>query len=257
MIYRVGDQEHPGYDYSRQKPTQVSGDSEKFSLDHQKKEDFSPKKEEKGEDKKLHEKKKGASLQEKSGVKLELSGSGAKLASKEERKTDAPGVDNTSGSALWDSVRETLRKLTQYVKDLLYRIWNDPPEEVSSSDVTPEEAERYTEEYYALKRETASKETIEGHKPETDDNLAGNGRLTDLVELSNPVNSRNRDTEIQKYLRSGNLEQVLSLLTDNGKRTIAKNSTLLTYYDKSGRLASINPSDAERILHGDRHSKSL
>ena len=83
MIYRVGDQEHPGYDYSRQKPTQVSGDSEKFSLDHQKNEDFSSQKGEKGEDKKLHEKKKGSSLQEKSGVKLELSGSGAKLASKE------------------------------------------------------------------------------------------------------------------------------------------------------------------------------
>ncbi len=257
MIYRVGDQEHPGYDYSRQKPTQVSGDSEKFSLDHQKNEDFSSQKGEKGEDKKLHEKKKGSSLQEKSGVKLELSGSGAKLASKEEKQTDSSGVSNASGSALWDSVRDTLHKLTQYVKDLLYRIWNDPPEEASSSDVTPEEAERYTEEYYALKRETASKDIIEENKSVTNETLTGTEELTDLVGLSNSVNEKSRDTEIQKYLRSGNLEQVLSLLTDNGKRTIAKNSTLLTYYDKSGRLTSINPSDRERILHGDRHSKSL
>ena len=68
MIYRVGDQEHPGYDYSRQKPTQITGDSEKFSLDHRKDEDFSSKKKEKGEDKKLHEKKDAASLKEKSGI---------------------------------------------------------------------------------------------------------------------------------------------------------------------------------------------
>lgn len=257
MVYRVGDQEHPSYDYSRQKPTQVSGDSEKFSLDHQKKEDLSPKREEKGEDKKLHEKTNGARLQEKSGVKLELSGSGAKLASKREKQTAYAPVDNAFGNALWDSVRDTLRKLTQYVKDILYRIWNDSPAEVSSIDVTPEEAERYTEEYYTLKRESAPKDITEEQESAADKKLAETNELTDLVELSNPVNNTNKDTEIQKYLRSGNLEQVLSLLTDNGKRTIAKNSTLLTYYDKSGRLTSINPSDKERILHGDRHSKSL
>ena len=32
-----------------------------------------------------------------------------------------------------------------------YKVWNDPPQEVVSEDVTPEEAERYTEEYYAMK----------------------------------------------------------------------------------------------------------
>lgn len=75
--------------------------------------------------------------------------------------------------------------------------------------------------------------------------------------MTNTVKTDNRDAEIQKYLHSGNLEQVLSLLTDNGKRSIAKNSTLLTYYDKSGRLTPVNPSDSERILHGDRRTKSL
>lgn len=238
MIYRVGDNDHPSYDYSRQKPTQVSGESEKFSLDHQEREASSSRKKEKGEDKKLHEKTSGASLREQNGVKLELSKSGMKQNAQAEKKSESAGSESVSVSVLWDSVRETFRKLAAFAKDLFDKIWNDPPPEVSSVDVTPEEAERYTEEYYALK----------GVKS------VGNDKLTDSVELSNPVN---RDTEIQKYLRSGNLEQVLSLLTDNGKRSIAKNSTLLTYYDKSGRLIPVNPSDSERILHGDRHSKSL
>ena len=66
-----------------------------------------------------------------------------------------------------------------------------------------------------------------------------------------------RDKKIRKHLRSGNLDQVISLLTDDGKRSVAKNSTLLTYYDKNGKLTQINASDRERILHGDRHTKTL
>ncbi len=66
-----------------------------------------------------------------------------------------------------------------------------------------------------------------------------------------------RDEKIRKHLRSGNLDQVISLLTDDGKRSVAKNSTLLTYYDKNGKLTQINASDRERILHGDRHVKTL
>ena len=50
---------------------------------------------------------------------------------------------------------------------------------------------------------------------------------------------------------------MISLLTDDGRRSVAKNSTLLTYYDKNGKLTQINASDRERILHGDRHVKTL
>lgn len=254
MIYRVGDNDHPGYDYSRQKPTQVSGENEKFSLDHQEKEAFSSKKEEKGEDKKLHEKSPEASLRQKGGVKLELSGSGTLSASKEDKTTASSNADDASGSALWNSVLETFRKIAQYAREFFDKIWNDPPPVAESVDVTPEEAERYTEEYYALKGidRTAVQQ-------ETSASSIHVNSMTDTVNKS--VNkstvSVNRDAEIQKYLHSGNLEQVISLLTDNGKRSIAKNSTLLTYYDKSGRLTSVNASDSERILHGDRHSKKL
>ncbi len=127
MIYRVGDNDHPSYDYSRQKPTQVSGDGEKFSLDHQKEEALSSPKEEKGEDKKLHEKTPGASLREKSGVKLELSGAGTKQASKEGIGNNASANDASSMGELWESVRETFRKIVQYAKVLWDEIWNDPP----------------------------------------------------------------------------------------------------------------------------------
>jgi len=60
-----------------------------------------------------------------------------------------------------------------------------------------------------------------------------------------------------EYLRRGDLNQVISILTDNGKKTAAKNSTLLTYYDRTGRMVEPNASDSQRILYGDRNTRKL
>ena len=208
--------------YSSQlKPAKNAESQEKFSLDRQKEQAVPEKKEEKGEDKKLHEKP-GVDIR-KQGVRLELSGKEESGEQTEKRDVRANGNTPMSGSLL-----TLFKDLFQSVKDFLYKLWNEPSEEtVISEDVTPEEAERYTEEYYALK----------GIDPK--------------------VREAERDEKIRKQLRSGNLEQVISLLTDDGRRTMAKNSTLLTYYDKSGKLTQLSASDKERILHGDRHVREL
>lgn len=223
MIYRVGDGDNHAYDYSSQlKPAKNAEGQEKFSLDRQKEQTVPEKKEEKGEDKKLHEKP-GVDIR-KQGVRLELSGKGMQGSEAEE---GAVSGDKTA-DARPGSVVSFFRGLLQSVRDFLYQIWNEPSSEtVISEDVTPEEAERYTQEYYKIK----------GIDPEEQE--------------------AERDEKIRRQLRSGNLEQVMSLLTDDGRRTMAKNSTLLTYYDKSGKLTQLNASDRERILHGDRNVRKL
>ncbi len=238
MIYRVGDGNNPAYDYSSQlKSVGNAEGQEKFSLEHQKEQASSPKKEEKGEDKKLHEKP-GAEIKRSGGVKLELSGAGK--AEEESEMTNSRVASANSGSSLW----QTVLSIWQALKGFIYRIWNDESPEVISEDVTPEEAERYTEEYYALK----------GITPET----IQKQQLEDIsTEESEKEKQAERDARIRKHLRSGNLDQVISLLTDDGKRSVAKNSTLLTYYDRSGQLRQINASDRERILHGDRNVRKL
>lgn len=238
MIYRVGDGNNPAYDYSSQlKSVGNAEGQEKFSLEHQKEQASSSKKEEKGEDKKLHEKP-GAEIKRSGGVKLELSGAGK--AEEESEMTNSRVASANSGSSLW----QTVLSIWQALKGFIYRIWNDESPEVISEDVTPEEAERYTEEYYALK----------GITPET----IQKQQLEDIsTEESEKEKQAERDARIRKHLRSGNLDQVISLLTDDGKRSVAKNSTLLTYYDRSGQLRQINASDRERILHGDRNVRKL
>lgn len=239
MIYRVGDGDNPAYDYSSQlKPAKNTESQEKFSLDRQKEQEYTAGKEEKGEDKKLHEKP-GARSKVQDGVRLELSG-GRNAQESWEKEEEAK--TQSSGSSFFSVVQN----LIAAVKDFFYRVWNDVPATPLSEDVTPEEAERYTEEYYAMKgispeqikSETSQKEPVETQQ----------GYEADLAA---------RDEKIKGHLRSGNLDQVISLLTDGSKRAVAKNSTLLTYYDKSGKLTQINASDRERILHGDRNVRTL
>ena len=239
MIYRVGDGNNPAYDYSSQlKSVGNAEGQEKFSLEHQKEQASSSKKEEKGEDKKLHEKP-GVEIK-RSGVKLELSGTG-KAEEESPEKAASQAAAANSGGFLW----QTVLSVWQAVKDFFYHLWNDESPEVISEDVTPEEAERYTEEYYALKGITPP-ESAKKQEPEAAS-----------TEEAEKETQAERDARIRKHLRSGNLDQVISLLTDDGKRSVAKNSNLLTYYDRSGQLRQINASDRERILHGDRNVRKL
>ena len=246
MVDRVNSIEP--YDYKQLKmPTAADKTSggEQFSLAYQRAQEESEDKDKSEESKESDAA--GAGRQRtvmQGGVKLELSNSGQKAVDTDRiaKQTQVAGQD------LVNTVRKWIGAFVQSVKDLLYKIWNDPVptgEEISREDIPVQdeaadatEPERLTEEYKTLKG---------------------------LEELQNPENAAKlqmereaaKDKEIQNLLRSGNIEQVLSLVTENGQKTIAKNSTLLTYYDRSGKIAPLSASDQERILHGDRNMKKL
>ncbi|MCM1267582.1 MAG: hypothetical protein NC302_06725 [Bacteroidales bacterium] len=251
MIYRVGDGNNPAYDYTSQlKSVGNAEGQEKFSLEHQKEQAASPKKEDKGEDKKLHEKP-GAKVSRKEGVRLEISGKDRTEDAAE--KETAKKAEVSSGAGFLSIVQT----LIAAVKDFFYRIWNDePPETVFSEDVTPEEAERYTEEYYAMKGISPERTAQEADTAASDADTNPSGQPVETPQ-SFAAQQAARDEKIRGHLRSGDLNQVISLLTDNGKRAVAKNSTLLTYYDKNGKLTQLSASDRERILHGDRNMRTL
>lgn len=237
------------YDYTQLKMPDAAdktGNGEQFSLAYQHAQEEKEEKEE--NDKSEKPGAVGAGRQRtvvQSGVKLELSGNREPYAEKVRESAHQAG---TSGQGLADTIRSWINVFVQSLKELLYKIWNDPdprqntdlPEVVSVQDGTKDivEPEKLTEEYLALKN---------------------------LEELQNPENAARqhieretkKNEEIQKLLRSGNMEQVISLVTENGHKTMAKNSTLLTYYDRNGKIAPLSASDQERILHGDRSTRKL
>lgn len=241
MVNRIDGNYHNDYTAAKTVNT-VQDNGEKFSLNYNQ-ENLQTEEQEKEEEK---EKEKISST-ERSGVKLELSRNGQQAdAAWRPEKTKTKQQSRTTEVSFLDTLQKFITDFIQTVKMILNRIWNDPePEDaVQSEDVSPEEAERYTEEYLALKGLAKPEMTGTILKPEN----------KSADEAGTPVD---KDAEIQKYLHTGNLDQVISLLTDNGQKTIAKNSGLLTYYDRSGRLTQINASDRERILHGDRNTKKL
>lgn len=220
MINRIDGNQYNDYNAAKT-VNSIKDSGEKFSLDYKNayngQNDLQS---EETEEKDSVADKERARTTEKNGVRLEISQDGQQAGERRGQVKSTADERSRATVPILERIQKFITDFIQTMKELFNRIWNEPPSEeaVQSSDVTPEEAE-----------------TVQQTR-------------NDFVD---------KDAQIQKYLHDGNLDRVISLLTDNGHKTIAKNSNLLTYYDRSGRITQINPSDRERILHGDRNTRKL
>ncbi|MDE5866525.1 MAG: hypothetical protein K2H31_07995, partial [Lachnospiraceae bacterium] len=159
---------------------------------------------------------------------------------------------SASGPSIADMLREIVTTAISAVKDFFYKIWNEPDKSNESVDV--EDSEEIAESMtMAEAAEIADKQSKETAEYDIQDTVEAEQDTAAVQKM----NEERLDREIQPYLRKGDLNQVISLLTDNGKKSVAMNSTLLTYYDRNGKMVEINASDRERILRGDRNTKRL
>lgn len=188
---------------------------------------------------------------ERDGVRLELSGQGQKtLRNAGESAPDVRTEDAEKAQpSLWASLRDAARLAADRIKALFHRLWYDAPRETDVGAVTDTETAGAAEDAAESIRDAdAAQETQAADVP-----------APTAEELTSRMRSEEAriDREVQPYLKSGNLSQVVSLLTDNGKKTVANNSTLLTYYDRRGNVVELSASDRDRILHGDRNVRRL
>lgn len=255
MVNRVDGNNH--YEYQKLKNVAASDSGEKFSLDYNNsKLDATNKNKDKTAGSKNLS-------QEENGVKLEISRQGQSAAKSgarpEAARKDAP---SSSTASLLDSVKSFISIVTTAVKDFLNKLWNEPEKETAA------ETEAAETKRAEIRETSASSDNLEAEKADEAEAAKAISPETDGVKPEDGyeeldaagvyrMDSEKRNREIQQYLHSGDLEQVLNLLTDNGKRTIARNSSLLTYYDKKGRRVEPNASDRERILNGDANVRLL
>lgn len=61
----------------------------------------------------------------------------------------------------------------------------------------------------------------------------------------------------EEALKSGSLQQIEQLLTRNGARQPARNSDLLTFYDRFGKLIELDETERHRVLFGDKNVMKL
>lgn len=239
MVNRVDGNHY--YEYTKLKNVSVSDTGEKFSLDY-KQDELSSEKEKKDKEVSEREKQQAA---EKSGVKVELSSYGRAAGSSDKSRADMVKGRTSAGQgqSLFASIQEIFKTAIAAFKDFFDKIWNEPEAEetVKADAVNPEgigaesEASQNFSELLGEQQDTEPPETAESF-------YQSEARL---------------NQEIQPYLRKGDLNQVMNLLTDNGKKTAARNSTLLTYYDRNGRMVEPSASDSQRILYGDRNARKL
>lgn len=236
------------YEYTKIKNLNLPDTDEKFSLDYRQDD---PKSEIKEKKDKTEEGTETKQPEVHNGVRLDISNSArtgtvvpkARVNTAKEQIQDA-----FSPSALLTSVRDFVAAAIATVKEFFYKIWNDPQPVNENPEMTEQIAAR-EETAENMAGTTGAEQTTEAQPDAFDTPLDALNAYHQHEELL--------DREIQPYLRSGDLNQVISLLTDNGKKAAARNSTLLTYYDRNGRMVEPNASDRERILYGDRNTRKL
>ena len=64
------------------------------------------------------------------------------------------------------------------------------------------------------------------------------------VQADEPVSRRNT-------AGPGTAEEIAAFMADYGGRHLAKNSDLLTQYDRTGHIVDVDPTDRRRILQGE------
>lgn len=83
----------------------------------------------------------------------------------------------------------------------------------------------------------------------------------DILEISHESETSGRIDEQEEAktaaLKSGNLNQIEQLVTQNGTKRLAHNSDLLTYYDRRGKFVEMDETDKYRVLFGDKNILKL
>lgn len=237
--------------YTKPQSVNIPNTGEKFSLDHQKDELSSELKDKKEKEVSDQEKQQAA---ERGGVRIELSSKGVE---KQKQAQTAEAGDGFGLTELFESIKTFFTSAAAAVKDIFGRIWNDP---------------QPTEDSGSLSETTGSEEALEGAEAaslitvteimdgaDTEGTTEGAENFSQTAEGTSAfrTDEEKQDREIRRHLQNGDMTQVIRLLTDNGRKTAARNSTLLTYYDKNGRVVEPDPSIRERTLFGDRNTRKL
>ena len=229
MIDRVGN--GTGYDYSPVNEKKINNGAvstgEKFQLDYGKEGAiYEPSRE--GLKKQQEEKKLSSQLQdlaqgEEAGVHLTLSGTDHN----QEKETSEK--EESSISVIIQRVTSIVNKAIEFLKALWSRIWNDAPEKEVSED-------------------QAIDETLEINNEDT-------ATLLETMEATEETESEKISKPLTQFEKA-KAEAEAFLSSAEGKK-VARNSDLLTYYDRHGVTVTVNPSDRQRILYGDKNQMGV
>ncbi len=231
MIQKINENNYTVY--TKQKTLNVPDTGEKFNLNYTQN-GTSPE----TKDKEKVSDSKGPHAAEQSGVRLELSSEGRNAdAHRQSPEEPAKAQSAPEQKLLFETIRTYIVSAIKAVQKFFHDIWYDQ---------TPEPSEAMSQEPLLITGLEILPDDIADASAENFTDDMPDTPLEDSLEGM-----------ILQLLSEGKREQAVNLLTENGRRTVAKNTTLLTSYDKNGRVVEASASDRERTLHGDRNTWKL
>ncbi len=206
---------------------------------------------------------------ETSGAEKKQAGSfqaSAALELRELTETDSAPAKKAADSqpSLTDSLRTFFARAKQMLRRLWSTIWESTPAK-KDDVVTDEELHDAKDAAADEPTEPAGSVTLQAgnsaNGPDAADKTPAGNMAAGTVNSGTDKKTGAQDTlhagndaRILNALKSGDHKNFRSLLSEDGKRTPARNSSLLTYYDARGNLISPDASVQQRVLHGDRGS---
>ncbi len=174
------------------------------------------------------------------------------------RAEAAEGADLT---AILAKVRDFFTKLASEAKRIFGNIWESKP--------LSEEAPGAGREADAADREASTADRPGGPDGAQPENMqaaaeekdpyplpweAQKTSQTDGSGAASPslATAQARDEAIKAALQAGDEAAFQRLISDYGRRTPARNTSILTQYDARGKLVTPDPSDLNRMIHGER-----
>ncbi len=156
------------------------------------------------------------------GVKVDIS-----------RKGQERAVQEKQRAALTEQIRNFAQTAVSFLKTLWDKVWNETPKETEFPEVLAE------------------------HIEETEEKKQEMESIHSLAQRDRLAWSLYTQEEVRAIFKRGDAKEIEDFLSDHGERHLAKNSDLLTQYDRSGSIVGLDRSDRERILHGNRNEIGL
>lgn len=183
-----------------------------------------------------------AAKQDAQGVILDLSPKGKGQAAQQQKET-----------SLFKSLRKLAAPLFQWLKSF----WESDAAAVKDSAGAQPGAEGIEPELSndeSLELELTEAEKFGQELKETD---ASGMELPDLPPLDEVDGNMDVQPALEEAVKSRSLQQLEQALTLNGEKRLARNSDLLTYYDRKGKLVEMDETQKHRVLYGDKNILKL
>ncbi|MBR6771623.1 MAG: hypothetical protein IKM28_10440 [Lachnospiraceae bacterium] len=219
-----------------------------------------------GMEKEGSQKKKDKKVGEAEGVVVELSGQsgGAYTKSKDAKTTEKEASDSQDVNQILSGIGHLFSNLTKWIsgffsgiKQAVSDFWNSDSASAESEAELQEATNESTEE--SVEAEIVTDEEIAEAGKMDEEAAEPDGVVADVTEdaiISDeatgkmvPVLSAYRKAELER------IDEIQDYLDNVDQVKYVRNSDLLTYYDRRGKIVQLNGSDKNRILHGEKSAE--